>query len=290
MPLLVISNEFFAFSINLSYFLKKGQRKFGVVEILVYICKKIKQMKYGRKIINYIFAKRSKRPAIRYELERKVQADSDRSDIRVFETGLSPQQYGDNWQSTRNAEEAECQRLVDIAQKHGLYINKSEWEQFGDRRSTPTGESVVFLSKDESTFTKMKSPFAKAPMKQILPGDIIYEHLIHNILFPSTRYHFIGISEDSKGLRIVLQQQNVSDAYRVPTQKDIDDYLMGMLGLSKEDRYFYGNEYFAITDVSNQSDNVLCDDGGRLYFIDPIIRLKRPALEVWEYLYQTKCI
>ena len=114
--------------------------------------------------------------------------------------------------------------------------------------------------------------------------------MIHNMLFPSTRYHFIGISEDSKGLRIVLQQQNVSDAYRVPTQKDIDDYLTGMLGLTKEDKYFYGNEYFAITDVSNQSDNVLCNDEGRLYFIDPIIRLKRPALEVWEYLYRTKCI
>ena len=74
-------------------------------------------MKYGRKIIDYIFAKRSKRPAIRYELERKVQADSDRSDIRVFETGLSHQQHGDNRQSTRNAEEAECHRLVDIAQE-----------------------------------------------------------------------------------------------------------------------------------------------------------------------------
>ena len=79
--------------------------------------RKIKQMKYGRKIIDYIFAKRSKRPAIRYELERKVQADSDRSDIRVFETGLSHQQHGDNRQSTRNAEEAECHRLVDIAQE-----------------------------------------------------------------------------------------------------------------------------------------------------------------------------
>ena len=247
-------------------------------------------MRYGRKIINYIFAKRSKCPAIRYELERKVQADSDRSDIRVFETGLSPQRYGDNGQSTRNAEEAECIRLVQIARKYGLYIAKSAWDQFGDRRSVATGESVVYLSNDGDTYTKMKSPFAKAPMKQTHPSDIIYEHLIHNILFPSTRYHFVGISEDVKGIRIVLQQKNVSCMFGVPTQKDIDDYLTGMLGLTKEDKYFYGNEYFAISDVSNQSDNVLCDDKGRLYFIDPIIRLKRPALEVWEYLYRTKCI
>ena len=245
---------------------------------------------YGRKIIDYIFKKRTKCPAIRYETERKVQADSDRSDIRVFETGISAQQYGDNWQSTRNAEEEECARLVKIAKDQGLYIDKSEWDRFGDRRMIPTGESVVFLSKDESTFTKMKSPFAKAPMKHTLPEDIIYEHLIHNMLFPSTRYRFVGISEDIKGIRIVLQQRNISDMFQVPTQEAIDNYLICDLGLSTEDRYFYGNEYFAITDVSSTSDNVLCDEDGRLYFIDPIIRLKKSGKEVWEYLYRTRCI
>ena len=245
---------------------------------------------YGRKYIDYIFGKRSNSSAVSYEREQKIQADSDRSDIRVFETGLSPQRYGDNGKSTRNAEEAECIRLVQIARKQGLYIAKSDWNQFGDKRSVPTGESVVYLSNDGNTYTKMKSPFAKAPMKQTRPEDIIYEHLIHNILFPLTRYHFVGISEDIKGLRIVLQQMNVSRMFGVPSQKAIDDYMTHVLGLKKEDKYFYGNDYFAITDVSNLSDNVLCDDEGRLYFIDPIIRLKKPALEVWEYLYRTKCI
>ena len=63
--------------------------------------------------------------------------------------------------------------------------------------------------------------------------------------------------------------------FQVPSQKTIDDYLINQLGLTKEDRYFYGNEYLAITDVSNVSDNVLCDEDGKLYFIDPIIRLKK---------------
>ena len=245
---------------------------------------------YGRKIIDYIFKKRTKCPAIRYETERKVQADSDRSDIRVFETGVSSQRHGDYWQGKRNAEEKECNRLIDIAKANGLYITKTDWDKFGDRRVTPTGESIVFLSKDAVTYTKMKSPFAKAPLKHILPEDIIYEHLIHNILFPDTRYHFVGISEGQKGIRIVLQQRNVSCMFRVPTQKMIDDYLIHQLGLAKEDKYFYGNEYLAITDVSNVSDNVLCDEDGRLYFIDPIIRLKKSGKEVWEYLYRTRCV
>ena len=230
---------------------------------------------YGRKIIDYIFKRWTERPAICYEPERKVQADSDRSDIRVFETGLSTQQYGDNRQSTRTAEEEECLRLIKIAKEQGLYIDKSDWGKFGDRRMIATGESIVFLSEDGTTFTKMKSPFAKAPMKHILPEDIIYEHLIHNILFPSTRYRFVGFSEDIKGIRIVLQQRNISDMFQVPSQKTIDDYLINQLGLTKEDRYFYGDEYLAITDVSNVSDNVLCDEDGKLYFIDPIIRLKK---------------
>ena len=111
-----------------------------------------------------------------------------------------------------------------------------------------------------------------------------------NILFPSTRYRFVGFSEDIKGIRIVLQQRNISDIFQVPSQKTIDDYLINQLGLTKEDGYFYGNEYLAITDVANISDNVLCDEDGKLYFIDPIIRLKKSGREVWEYLYRTRCV
>ena len=135
----------------------KLNRKFAAKTIIM--------KSYGRKIIDYIFKRWAERAAICYEPERKVQADSDRSDIRVFETGLSTQQYGDHRQSTRTAEEEECLRLIKIAKEQGLYIDKSDWGKFGDRRMIPTGECIVFLSEDGTTFTKMKSPFAKASMK-----------------------------------------------------------------------------------------------------------------------------
>ena len=152
-------------------------------------------------------------------VSKKIQANSDRSDIRVFETGISPQRHGNIRQSSRVAEEEECNRLISIAKENNLYIDKEDWDKFGNRRMIPTGESIVFLSKDGSVFTKMKSPFSKALLKQTHPEDIIYEHLIHNMLFPSTRYRFIGISEDIKGIRIVLQQKNISSMFRVPTPK-----------------------------------------------------------------------
>ncbi len=89
----------------------KLNRKFAAKTIIM--------RSYGRKIIDYIFKRWAERPAICYE------------------TGLSTQQYGDNRQSTRTAEEEECLRLVKIAKEQGLYIDKSDWGKFGDRRMIP---------------------------------------------------------------------------------------------------------------------------------------------------------
>ena len=90
------------------------------------ICIKIIRMEnYGRKIIDYIFGKRSNSSAVSYEREQKIQADSDRSDIRVFETGISPQRHGNFRQSSRAAEEEECNRLISIAKENNLYYSGS---------------------------------------------------------------------------------------------------------------------------------------------------------------------
>ena len=79
-------------------------------------------MNYGRKVIKYILGKWANSTTVHYEAPSKVQADSDRSDIRVFETGLSTQQHGDNRQSTRTAEEEECLRLIKIAKEQGFKL------------------------------------------------------------------------------------------------------------------------------------------------------------------------
>ena len=89
----------------------------------------------------------------------------------------------------------------------------------------------------------VRNPFAKAAIKGLHPQDIIYEHLIHNILFPNTRYNFIGISEDIDGARIILGQPLIADNYVAPKQGVIDDYLVRGLDLKKEGAYFYSNDY-----------------------------------------------
>ena len=48
------------------------------------------------------------------------------------------------------------------------------------------------------------------------------------------------------------------------------------MGLLPEGRYSFGNNWVFVTDVGQDSDNVLLDDDGRLRFIDPILGFKPP--------------
>jgi len=240
---------------------------------------------YGKKFIQYLFARWTKRHQVCYELESRVQADSDRSDIRVFEARIPSQRYGDNEQGERDAAIAESVRLIKLAKENGLYIPKNQWDNFGDRKRLPSGESIVYLSRDGKYITKVRNPFAKAAIKQLRASDIIYEHLVHNILFPSTRYTFVGISEDIDGIRIILRQNYIPLTFISPSQKQIDKYIKSNLSLADEGYHFYGNNYISITDVVAEGDNVLIGDGDILYFIDPIIRLKKTALQVLDYYY-----
>lgn len=240
---------------------------------------------YGRTIVNAFFKKRTECPPVRAELETRREADCSRSHIGVFEVGVSAEQYGDYEQSTRTAaQEAEGARLIAVAKAHGLYIPRDDWALFGDRKRLPSGESIVYLEEHGEYVVKVRNPFAKSTIKQMHAQDAIYEHLIHNILFPNTRYDFKGISDDVDGVRIILTQAYVPDQYGVPAQKEIDRYLTQGLGLVLENRYFYGNDYLAVTDVSADGDNVLTN-GEQFYFIDPIIKLKRPAVEVLAHYY-----
>ena len=239
---------------------------------------------YGRKIIEALFAGRTKRAPVRAELESRREADRDRSDIRVFEAGLSAQQYGNHQQGARVAADEVAAQLVSIAKANELYIPKREWDTFGERKRIPSGESIVYLDYPRNRVIKVRDPFAKSAIKQLRAEDVIYEHLFHNILFPDTRYQFMGISEEVDGVRMILSQPYISKQFLLPDKKLIEDYLAEGLGLKPESRYFYGNDYLAITDVSPMGDNVLYD-GKKLYFIDPIIRLKKPAQEALGYYY-----
>ena len=214
---------------------------------------------------------------------RRERAISDLSRVRVLAEAFASQSGGTPDSSPRDS----IRKVIEVAKSCGLYITVPSVSSptgvvIGELVSKRTGESEVYFNAAEHSYYKVKRPSAKAHIKQTSPCDWLYEHIIHNILFPDTAYEFVGITEEVGELKIVLRQLNVpSESF--PTDPQIAATLAA-LGLHPEDRYFFGNDLLAVTDVSAQSDNVLLDDNGNLRFIDPLIRLKKPALEVIKHL------
>ena len=148
--------------------------------------------------------------------------------------------------------------------------------------SKRTGESEVYWNRRESSFYKIKNPEAKRPLKKTGETDWVYEHVIHNILFPECAYELVGVTEVVGEIRVVLKQRAICTE-TFPTREQIESALAAK-GLVKQDRYFYGDGVVSVTDVGEHGDNVLLGDDGRVYFIDPLIRLSRSAEETIEWL------
>lgn len=219
-------------------------------------------------------------------------AAADRCDIRVFETGIQHKPYGDgeDGQTTleqTTAERQETERLIAIAKANGLFVEPETIAQYGDKLGVKTGECEIYFNSQSNLIFKVKDPFAKWMLKELHAEDAIYEHIVHNLLFPNTRYKFVGIAEHEGNLRIVLSQPYISSCNKQPDDNEIVEHLAS-LGLVDDGRYYYGNDYVSVTDIGSASDNVLKGDNGELYFIDPIIKLKRPAPEVIDFLLSDK--
>jgi N12 class adenine-specific DNA methylase len=208
---------------------------------------------------------------------QEVLGASNRGDIRVLEEGLdtSYSAYSDDSERTRRT--AESERLVSLAKQHGLFIPAEVIKTLTGKVAKRTGESVVYIDTAAGKVTKVKNPYAKAAMKSgVQPEDAAFEHLVHNLLFPETAYTLEGISEEMGDVRIVLSQDFIQN-YDQPTKEQIAEALAAR-GLFPEDNYSFGNELVSVTDV--EGDNVLLGEDGTVYFIDPIIRFKKPLREI----------
>ena len=210
-----------------------------------------------------------------------VERTRDRSDIRVFEQGLESSRSAHSDDSERARRDAESERLVDIAKKNNLYIPLKDTDSLGEKVQKRTGESVVYIDEETGRVFKVKDPYAKSAMKAgVEPEDAIYEHIVHNLVFPEAPYQFVGISDKLGDVRIVLSQDRVESVQK-PTKAQIAEALASK-GLLPENAYSFGNDLISVTDV--EGDNVLLGEDGTVYFIDPIIRFKKPVQEVIETL------
>ena len=225
----------------------------------------------------------------RYSSGTTIQEISDTSGIGMFTVGLSDELWRDTEAREKNLQRGESDRLIEIAKEHNIFYSLNECKKFGERVTERSGESIVYFNEENQKYIKLKDPYAKAPIKNICACDAIYEHIIHNLITPNTEYTFKGITEDIEGVRIILEQDAIISSEPSLSQEEVHRFLEDELGLQREDNYFYGNDYYAITDINpNESDNVVRGDDGNIYFIDPLIRLKKPAPEVVEYLLNTR--
>ena len=225
----------------------------------------------------------------RYSSANRRQKISSESGIGMFTVGLSDELWRDSEAKQANVQRRESERLIEIAKENNIFFSLNECKNFGEKVNERSGESIVYFNESSQKYIKLKDPYAKAPIKNICAYDAIFEHIIHNLITPNTEYTFKGITEDIEGVRIILEQKAIDPNRIKVSQEEVHKFLEEELGLKKEDNYFYGNDYYAITDINpNESDNVMRGNDGNIYFIDPLIRLKKPAPEVIEYLLEAR--
>ena len=208
---------------------------------------------------------------------RGMESDRNGSYLRMFEEGLGSEYNEYSEYSERNRRSAESERLVKIAKDNHLFISLSDVGELGRKYPKRTGESCVYICKNDVKVYKVKDPYAKAVIKRgVQPEDVIYEHLVHNLFFPETELTFEGVSDDLGDVRIILSQ-NFIESVCVPSKKEIEQALL-LKGLIREDNYFFGNDLVSVTDI--EGDNVLKGIDGKIYFVDPVIRFKKPVKEI----------
>jgi len=160
--------------------------------------------------------------------------------------------------------------LISAAKRVGFYVDVKTVP--GVRYTIRSGESEVRWCANERTYYKIKDPFAKLHLKKHSAEYVLFEHVIHNLLFPDCRLEFLGVTEDCHEARLVFRQLGVRSDRR-PTDAQIAN-AMSALGLRPDGRYSFGNSHLFVTDIGQDGDNVLLDDDGYLRFVDPLIGFK----------------
>ena len=206
----------------------------------------------------------------------RERAISDICGIRVLAAACADERSRDTGQMSSDPIRRESCALIAAAKRTGCFVETASVP--GTRYTIRTGESEVRLVQREQVYYKIKNPFAKALLKKHPIEFGLFEHIVHNILFPDCGLDFLGLAEDMHEARMVYGQKAVRSDMR-PDDRQIAACL-SEIGLQPDGRYAFGNDFLFVTDVGQDGDNVLLDDDGMLRFIDPIIGFKQPLLNL----------
>ena len=243
--------------------------------IFKYLTKKLKGGRNAQGTGEPVFRGRGGERRILHSIQTVCeQALSDCRDIGMLARTYAAERGRDSRSMPTDSIRHESRALIDAAKRIGCFVDRAAVP--GTRYTIRSGESEVRLVQRDGLYYKIKNPFAKQNLKQHPAEYMLFEHVVHNILFPDCRLEFLGVAEDFHEARLVFRQAAVRADER-PDEKMIEHDLLER-GLLPEGRYGFGNEYVRVTDVGQDGDNVLLDDAGILRFIDPIIGFKPPLL------------
>jgi hypothetical protein len=161
-------------------------------------------------------------------------------------------------------------RLTEYAQKNRCWFAvKSIKENFKYLGSG--AESDVYLNKDGKSVIKLVNYRAYSET----PLDFLDHRItLHNTIFPETAYELLGFTYsheiDEEGFYFITRQTFIDSNTPRPTQEEIDNY-MKLKGFVIHDGTFFIEGYI-ISDLAPR--NFVKDNNGKLYCIDPLIRLK----------------
>lgn len=172
--------------------------------------------------------------------------------------------------------------IRDCIQKLDSYemFDEARLRKMGKRKREWCTSSDDYIDTKNMLVYKVKDIFYYDKDKEHDPRYSIYEHLLHNILFPNVPYTFLGIGTIEGKPGLVFSQPYITDL-QTSEMEDVQAY-MKLLGLEYDGYHplTYTNDYISITAYSC---DVLIDENNTLYFLNPIISFRKEPIEVFRH-------
>lgn len=189
--------------------------------------------------------------------DRRMEEAALRLQDRIEEAARDAQAAGRTL-SRAERKEIEARAAEEYAKENGLWIPMEETFSWNPM---PSGnENDVYLNTSDGYVYKVNNLMNS---KGILP---LFDRIkLHNQIFPSSRYEFVGFTGfDGRSIYPIFRQAYVHESTNA-TPEEIEEY-MNTLGFSKINEHKYTNGDITISDLRPR--NVLKDTDGDLYVVD----------------------
>lgn len=189
--------------------------------------------------------------------DRRMEEAALRLQDRIEEAARDAQAAGRTL-SRAERKEIEARAAEEYAKENGLWIPMEETFSWNPM---PSGnENDVYLNTSDGYVYKVNNLMNS---KGILP---LFDRIkLHNQIFPSSRYEFVGFTGfDGRSIYPIFRQAYVHESTNA-TPEEIEEY-MNTLGFSKINEHKYTNKDITISDLRPR--NVLKDTDGDLYVVD----------------------